>query len=58
LPLSGAAFLSGELIEKGRQPVNRAWIGWNEDAAGWLAHGGERILANSAIHTIYNTKIV
>ncbi|HEJ9266868.1 TPA: LysR family transcriptional regulator [Klebsiella oxytoca] len=40
-------------------PVNRAWIGWHEEGGGlagewWRAE----ILANSAIHQVYNTKIV
>ncbi|EOF4702596.1 LysR family transcriptional regulator [Klebsiella sp. MISC125] len=40
-------------------PLNRAWIGWNEDACGpageWWRN---EVLANSAIRNIYNTKIV
>lgn len=41
------------------EPVNRAWIGWNEDICGQAGEWWRKeILANSAIHQVYNTKIV
>ena len=41
------------------EPVNRAWIGWNEDVCGQAGEWWRKeILANSAIHQVYNTKIV
>ena len=53
---------SGELIEKevaAHLPAHRAWLGWNEDAAGLsCAWWRSEILANNAIHTIYDIKIV
>lgn len=53
---------SGELIEKevaSHLPAHRAWLGWNEDAAGLsCAWWRSEILANNAIHTIYDIKIV
>ncbi|HHG8774152.1 TPA: LysR family transcriptional regulator [Raoultella planticola] len=60
--LAQAQLESGELIEKAvasHAPVHRAWLGWNEDTAGRsCAWWRSEILANNAIRTIYNTKIV
>lgn len=41
------------------EPLNRAWIAWNEDVGGQAGEWWRKaILANSAIHQVYNTKIV
>ncbi|VUS73721.1 LysR family transcriptional regulator [Klebsiella spallanzanii] len=41
------------------EPLNRAWIGWNEHACGLAGEWWRNeILANSAIRQVYNTKIV
>lgn len=41
------------------EPLNCAWIGWNEDICGLTGEWWRNeILANSAIRQVYNTKIV
>ena len=41
------------------EPVNRAWIGWKEEVCGQAVEWWRNeILANSAIHQVYHTKIV
>lgn len=61
--ISGAAFNRPRRATDNKttvpEPVNRAWIGWNEDVCGQAGEWWRKeILANSAIHQVYNTKIV